>query len=403
MASSKRATAIIFTTVLIDMVGVTIILPALPIYVEQFSTSTFVIAIMYSIFAACAFLAGPILGSLSDRYGRKPVLVASILGTSLGWVVFGLATNIWIVFLSRIIDGITAGNISVAQSYLTDIATDDKDRAHKLGLIPMAIGIGFITGPAIGGLLTKISPALPFWTTAVLALVNGIAATLFLKESITKKQPEAKIELNPFRTLWYGLTHKKYKTLIMLMLATSMSFESYHSTFILFLSRQFGFDVTAAGLLLTGIGLMIAFNQLVLMKNFWLKFYEPYRIQLITSTILVFLFAAATSGNFMIFIPILIFLGLMEGTLTVINGSELAGAAEEHERGRIIGISHSLIAISQVIAPAISGFFMDRYINAPWFISCFWMIIVFVMLITNRDSLRQNAATIKEPSHLQIG
>ncbi len=270
----------------------------------------------------------------------------------------------------------------------------------------MAIGIGFITGPAIGGLLTKVSPALPFWTTAVLALINGVAAALFLKESIPKKQPDAKIELNPFRSLWYGLTHKKYKTLIILMLATSMSFESYHSTFILFLSRQFGFDVTAAGLLLTGIGLMIAFNQLVLMKHFWLKFYEPYRIQIITSAALIFLFAAAMSGNIVIFMPILIFLGLMEGTLTVINGSELAGAAEEHERGRVIGISHSLIAISQVIAPAISGFFMDRYINAPWFISCLWMIIVFVILTTNRDSLQKRAAAAahpEEPTSLQIG
>lgn len=370
-----------------DMIGMTIVLPALPLYVEKFSTSTLTIAIVYSIFAACAFLGGPILGSLSDRYGRKPILVISILGAVAGWVIFALATNIWMVFFSRVIAGLTAGNISVAQSYLTDISTDSKDRALKLGLIPTAIGIGFVTGPAIGGLLTKISAVLPFWFTAVLGLLNAIAAMRFLPESIAKKQKNAHIEINPFKTLWYGLTHKKYRTLILLLLATSMSFESYHSTFILFLSRRFGFDVTAAGLLLTVIGIMIAINQLVLMKNFWLKRFKPYRIQVIGAAALVILFFSATSPNIRIFLPILVMLGLMEGTLTVINGSELSGAAEEHERGKIIGVSHALIAISQVIAPIISGFFMGSYINAPWIISMFWMMIVFTILIVKKQTL----------------
>ena len=369
------------------MIGMTIVLPALPLYVEKFSTSTLTIAIVYSIFAACAFLGGPILGSLSDRYGRKPILVVSILGAVAGWVVFALATNIWMVFFSRVIAGLTAGNISVAQSYLTDISTDSKDRALKLGLIPTAIGIGFVTGPAIGGLLTKISDVLPFWFTAVLGLLNGLAAIQFLPESIAKKQKNAHIELNPFKTLWYGLTHRKYRTLILLLLATSMSFESYHSTFILFLSRRFGFDVTAAGLLLTVIGIMIAINQLVLMKNFWLKRFKPYRIQVIAAFALVVLFFLATSTNVRVFLPILVMLGLMEGTLTVINGSELSGSAEEHERGKIIGVSHALIAISQVIAPVISGYFMGKYINAPWLISMFWMIIVFTILIVKRKHL----------------
>ncbi|MFA7277533.1 MAG: MFS transporter [Candidatus Gracilibacteria bacterium] len=388
MASSRKATAIIFATVLIDMIGVTIILPSLPIYVEKFSTSTFMISIMYSVFAACAFLAGPIMGSLSDRFGRKPVIVTCLLGTSLSWVVFALSPNLWIIFLSRIIGGFSAGNLSVAQSYLTDISSDEKDRAIKLGLIPTAIGIGFITGPGIGSLLAKISPSIPFWFTGALAFINGIAAIAFLPESIAAKQKDAKIQFNSFTTIWYGLTHKKYKTLILLLLATSMSFESYHSTFILFLNRRFDFSITNAGILLTCIGIMIAINQLVLMKHFWLKYMRPYKIQLIASSALILLFLAATSARLRIFIPIIAILGVMEGTLTVINGSELSGKAEEHERGKIIGISHALIAISQVIAPAMSGFFMDYHINAPWIISSFWMGIVFLILIMHKRELK---------------
>lgn len=387
MTSNQKATAIVFTTVLIDMIGMTIVLPALPMYVEKFSTSTFMIGMVYSVFAACAFFAGPVLGSLSDRYGRKPILVTSILGSAIGWVVFAIAPNIWIVFLSRMIGGFSAGNIAVSQGYLTDIATDEKDRTMKLGLIPTAIGLGFITGPAIGGLLTKISDVLPFWFTAGLTFINGLAAIFFIKESIAKKQPHNHIELNPFSTLWYGLTHKKYKTLIMLLLATSMSFESYHSTFILFLNKKFQFDVTSAGILLSAIGIMIAINQLVFMKHFWLKHFRHYRIQRITSFALIILFALITGVSIQFIFPIIVLLGLMEGTLTVINGSELSGVAEVHERGRIIGISHALIAISQAIAPAISGFFMQYNLGAPFMISAGWMIIVFIMLITHRSSL----------------
>ncbi len=391
MTPTKKATIIIFATVLIDMIGMTIILPALPIYVEKFSTSTFTIGMVYSIFAAAAFIAGPILGSLSDRYGRRPILIASIFGTSLGWVIFALAGNIWVVFLSRIIDGLTAGNVSVAQSYLTDIAKDDKDRTLKLGLIPMCIGIGFIMGPGIGGLLTKISPVLPFWTTAGLALLNAIAAYFFLPESLKKsaqKEQKSPIQLNPFKSIIYGLTHKKYRTLILLLLATSMSFESYHAMFIPYLHKQFGFDVSAAGLLLSGIGVMIAFNQLVLMKHFWLHRFKPFIIQLMTATALILIFALAGLVPFIIFLGLLAILGLLEGTLSVINGSELAAAAEHHERGKIIGISHSLIAISQVAAPAISGFFMDSYIGSLWLFSAFWMMIVFVILLTHKTELR---------------
>ena len=388
MPSLNKAHYIIFATVLIDMLGMTIILPSLPLYVEQFSTSTFMIGMVYSVFAACAFFAGPILGSLSDRYGRKPVLVISIFGTSLGWIIFALAPNIWIIFLSRVIDGFTAGNISVAQSYLSDIAKDNKDRALKLGMIPMAIGIGFITGPAIGGLLTKVSTVLPFWVTAGIALLNGLAALKFLPESIKKKQLHNSIDFNPFRSLWYGLTHKKYRTLIYLLLATSMAFESYHSTFILYLNRAFNFDVGDAGLLLSGIGVMIAFNQLVLMKHFWLHRFKPFTIQLLTSGGLILLFAMAIFADLTIFLPILIILGLFEGTLTVINGSELAGAAEEHERGKIIGISHSLIALSQVVAPAMAGLLMDYFLPSSWVLSAFWITVVFFILFKNRDALK---------------
>jgi DHA1 family tetracycline resistance protein-like MFS transporter len=196
---------IIFSIVLIDMVGMSLVLPVIPLYAEKFTVSPFVITLLYSIFAVCSFLALPILGSLSDKFGRKPVLVMSILGSSMGWIIFALGNKLWILFLGRMIDGATAGNVSVAQSYLTDISEPGHDRIKKLSLIPTALGIGFITGPAIGGVLSKISMTLPFWIAAAITLMNGVIALIFLPESIREKQHHLKISKNPFGSIMQGL------------------------------------------------------------------------------------------------------------------------------------------------------------------------------------------------------
>jgi DHA1 family tetracycline resistance protein-like MFS transporter len=370
------------------MVGMSLVLPVIPLYAEKFTVSPFVITLLYSIFAVCSFLALPILGSLSDKFGRKPVLVMSILGSSMGWIIFALGNKLWILFLGRMIDGATAGNVSVAQSYLTDISEPGHDRIKKLSLIPTALGIGFITGPAIGGVLSKISMTLPFWIAAAITLMNGVIALIFLPESIREKQHHLKISKNPFGSIMQGLATKKYRLILFLVLLTSMAFESYHSTFILYVNRAFGLEAHQAGLVLSGVGVVIALNQIFLLKK-WIRNFTPFKIQIITVSILIGGFTLLALMPLPAFLSILAITAICEGTLTIINASELSTKADECERGKIIGISHSLLALAQITSPTITSSVMEKYLRAPWFIPIIWLTIILMVLTVKKRELKK--------------
>lgn len=159
---------IILLTAFIDVIGISIVIPVLPFYVESFGASAFIVTVLFSVYSLCSFLSAPYLGALSDKIGRRPVLLVSILSTALGWFVFAGAKNLWFLFIGRIIDGLAAGNLPITQSYLTDLAKDDRERTANLGLIGAIFGLAFVIGPAIGGWLGSISHALPFWTVGAL-------------------------------------------------------------------------------------------------------------------------------------------------------------------------------------------------------------------------------------------
>ncbi len=197
----QKEKIVIILTVLIDVLGLGIIIPVLPFYVESFGASAVTLTMLFSVYALFSFVSGPFLGALSDRIGRRPVLIASIFSTAIGWFVFASAHAIWVLFLGRIIDGMAAGNLPITQSYLVDVARNDKERTTNLGIIGAVFGIGFIVGPAIGGALSSISHPLPFFFVGGLATVNVIGALLFLPESLKRMDKEKKMALNPFRPL----------------------------------------------------------------------------------------------------------------------------------------------------------------------------------------------------------
>src|SRR3954464_7774343 len=166
---------VIFITVFIDLVGFGIVIPVLPFYVEgtRFNASPRAVGLLFASYSIMQLVFTPILGRMSDRYGRRPVLFFSLLGTSLGFFILGFATTLWMLFAGRIIDGITGGNISTAQAYIADVTTEE-NRAKGMGLISAAFGLGFTFGPAIGGLLSKWGISVPFIFAGCLALGNAI-------------------------------------------------------------------------------------------------------------------------------------------------------------------------------------------------------------------------------------
>src|SRR5258708_17679725 len=171
----------IFLIVMVDVLGLTIILPLLPFYAERLGASPTVVGLLVSTYAACQLIAGPVLGQISDRTGRRPLLLVSQLGTFIGFLILAWAGSLWIVFLARIIDGLTAGNLSLAQAYISDV-TKPEERAKSFGVIGVAFGIGFLIGPAISGFLSVFGYQYPILAAAALS-ATSILCTYFLLPS----------------------------------------------------------------------------------------------------------------------------------------------------------------------------------------------------------------------------
>ncbi len=187
---SRSPLIVILTTVFIDLVGFGIVIPVLPFYAEgtKFNATPRMVGLLFASYSIMQLIFSPILGSLSDKYGRRPVLLLSIIGTGIGFLIMGFAETLPMLFLGRILDGITGGNISTAQAYIADITTKE-NRATGMGLIGAAFGVGFVFGPAIGGILSRWGIYVPFLFAAGLCFANAILLYFRLPETVTAQRP----------------------------------------------------------------------------------------------------------------------------------------------------------------------------------------------------------------------
>ncbi|HLM59371.1 MAG TPA: MFS transporter, partial [Pyrinomonadaceae bacterium] len=244
-----RPLIIIYLTVFIDLVGFGIVIPALPYYVESdaFRATPFEIGLLFASYSFMQFLFSPLLGSLSDKYGRRPILFFSILGSAAGYLFIGFAFALWMVFFGRIVSGITGGNISTAQAYIADVTTKE-NRAKGMGLFGAMFGLGFIFGPAIGGILSRYGIHVPFLFAAVLSFVNAILVYFVLPESIKFNSSAAlKTRKNRFAELFESLRDTQFATLntVYFFLITSFSIMTY--AFVLYTIFRFGFTAEQNG------------------------------------------------------------------------------------------------------------------------------------------------------------
>jgi DHA1 family tetracycline resistance protein-like MFS transporter len=351
---------LLLTTIFIDVIGLGIIIPVLPFYVQGFGVSDAVVTILFAIYALLSFLSAPLLGSLSDRIGRRPVLVISIASSAIGWLVFASAKAVWVLFLGRIIDGLAAGNITSAQSALADIAKTDKERTVNMGLFGALFGIGFIVGPAIGGALSHISTTAPFYFVGILATLNAIFAFFFLPETHHAKKVGAPLSFNPFIPIRDGLALPEMRKIFVTWFIFGIALSLQQGSFSLYLARVFDMSAGNIGLLFAGIGILILINQLFLLRKVWFKLGSTRAVGQV-------MFVVFGIGMVLQAVPLILALiiGLVattfgQGTLRAVYGGLIANAAPE-KRGEYIGISSSLMSLSMVIGPFIATFLVAKH------------------------------------------
>lgn len=364
-----------------------IIIPVLPHYVESFGASPFQVTLLFSVFSLCSFVSSPFLGALSDRIGRRPVLIISILSTALGWLVFASAKSIAFLFIGRIIDGIAAGNISTAQSSLVDISKDPKERTHNIGLIGAAFGIGFIIGPLIGGLLSSFSTSVPFWFATALAFIDVIIAFLFLDETNTELNKNSKLEWNPLLPLKRAVMNKLILPSLFAWFFFIMAASSIQSIFALYLDSAFGMGAFAAGMFFTGMGSIIALNQIVALKHFWLKYFSEPAIEfwmVLISGIGYLIMGTHFLAFFIIGIAITAF---GQSVLRAVMTSQIVGSSPKESQGEIIGIANSVQSVSMTLSPLIAGIVFSIKDNIPIFLSGLYMFVAFIIIFANRRKL----------------
>lgn len=383
----------IILVVFIDLLGFSLIIPLLPYYAQTFHATDTTVGLLLASYAAAQLIGAPLLGRASDRVGRRPILLISILGTFLGFLLFGFAKSLAMLFASRILQGLTGGNLSVAQAYITDV-TDAKSRNRGLGMIGAAFGLGFIIGPALGGLLSNINYSVPAFVAAGLSFINLLLIALWLPESLTpERRSQITQKKSPFtlRALLEALRHPLTGPLLITRFLYSLAFVILQSIFSLFALKRFNLSVVATGFILTYVGVVSVITQAWLVGKLSQRFKDTI---LIESGILLLALGLLVWG-FAPNVPLLVFsvtpIALAGGLLNTILPSALTKTVEPQEVGGILGLSTSVESATRVIAPLLGSFLLEKI--SYWAPGSFGALLLFVTFAYATQTLQRNGET----------
>jgi DHA1 family tetracycline resistance protein-like MFS transporter len=339
--------AIIFLTIFVNLVGFGIIIPLLPFYAQTFGASPLVIGLLFASFSVSQLVAAPILGDLSDRWGRRPVLIFSLLGTVVSFVMLALAQSLAVLFAARIVDGLSGGNITTARAYIADITTEE-NRAKAFGVLGAAFGLGFIVGPALGAAFSHISYTAPIWAAAVITVVATALAYFWLPETVHRAHAGGRAPWQALADLW-GRTHLRRLFTIDFVYWTA--FAVYQTTFALFGAHRFGFDAAHTGYLLSAFGFLGVVVQGGLVGPVVSALGERQTLAL------GLLFAAVGWGGSAMTHSIPVFVGMLVpgaigiGLTNATLSSLISKAAPRSEQGRVQGAAGALESLGRTIGP----------------------------------------------------
>jgi DHA1 family tetracycline resistance protein-like MFS transporter len=375
----------IFLVVFVDLLGFSLILPLLPYYAEQYGANDITVGLLTASYAAAQFIGAPLLGRLSDQYGRRPILLVSIAGTILGFVLLALAEPLGmalggafiaantavlaLLFVSRMLDGLTGGNISVAQAYIADISTPE-NRNKALGVIGAAFGLGFIIGPAVGGLLsTRFGYAAPAWAAAALATLNWLAVFLWLPESIT---PDRRAEIThrarpafSIAALGAAMQRPRVGPLFHIRFFFGLAFALFQTIFALYAAGDpLNLPVMTTSLVLAFVGLLSVFTQGFAIGRLS-KRYSDRQLMVWSAAAMALGFVLwGAVANLGVLLVVLIPISVGGGILNTVINSALSKSVYPEEIGGTLGIAASLESLTRVLAPVIGATLLQW--ARPW-------------------------------------
>jgi MFS family permease len=342
--------------IVVDLIGFGIVFPILPIYARRFHVSSATATGLVAAFSAASFVFSPIWGRLSDRVGRKPMLLLSLAGTAVGSLLTGVAGGILLLYVGRIVDGISGASVSVAQAAVADVAPPEQ-RARLFGYLGAAFGIGFVAGPALGALAALGGPRVPFFVAAALAGVNALVAVRRLPETHRPLQHAEPDRPNPVAAMarWRGVP-----ALVGVAFFTLLAFSAFESTFALFGQRRLGFSIGSSAAVFAVIGLVIVTVQGVLVHPAVARLGEmgTLRAGLIGDATGLLVLAFVTSWGLLI--PALLALTVGQGLAQTTMTSALAGRADPRRRGRLLGAQQSAGGLARVLGPLLGGQLFER-------------------------------------------
>ena len=348
---------IIFLTIFVNLVGFGIIIPLLPFYAQTFGASPLTIGLLFASFSLSQLVAAPILGDLSDRWGRRPVLIFSLVGTVVSFVMLAVANSLFMLFAARIVDGLSGGNITTARAYIADITTEE-NRAKAYGLLGAAFGLGFIVGPALGAAFSHISYTAPIWAAAVITVVATTLAVFWLPETVHRADAGGRAPWRAVVESWH-LPHLRVLFTIDFMYWAA--FAVYQTTFALFGARRFAFDAAHTGYLLSIFGFLGVVVQGGMVGPVVKSLGERRTLSLGLACAAIGWGGSAMTHSLPVFIAMLVpgavGIGLCNATLS----SLISKSASPREQGRVQGAAGALESLGRTLGPVWGNGTLQRF------------------------------------------
>ena len=393
MKVSKKILAFLFSIVLFDFIGLTILITVQTFIVKEYNTTALAVTLLTVIYAAAQFIAAPLLGKLSDRYGRRPILLFSLLGSAVGYFIFGIGGALWVLYISRLIDGFTGGNVSIANAYIADVSSE-KNRTKSLGIIGAAFGLGLIIGPILGGLLSQISLSAPVYVAGLFSLFATIVGFFILPESLPKNKRETiklvKKDFNPLSSIGKFITKPILGIFLLVFIIFNFTFSGFTISLPIFLIHKFNINaLNVAGILFVS-GVVSSIVQGGLIGRLDIRFGDKKLLMvglIIFSIGLIFFFMAP---SFWMIYPIIGFISFGLGLTTPTLSSIISKIVSKKDIGEVFGVNTSLNSLMSIFGPLWAGLVYD-YIrpSAPYWMGAILLLIAFILVVKTKIEPKQ--------------